>query len=121
KSEERFVEPSILGIASVESPIPIVFTESTAPRVRRRTRNPVRQTFGQLQLQRVICGVAVIRVQRDAIELRVKDDEVFGEQPAVTDETSALTADVRAPVQEIRQTAHVVVRDKTSRVRVGTQ
>ena len=117
-AEHAFVEIPIERIASGDIIVVIGQTDRPAPGVCSPVCNPVGHPFGYLHLHRMVSRIAEVPVHSDLSKLRVEGDVVFREKAAVANESAAFIRDVRAGVEEIRQTANAAVRQESARIRV---
>src|SRR5262245_53097517 len=94
--------------------------ETFAPHIGRLETQAVGRTECDLGLQRVVGGTGRVCVVRHTVELRVVDDEVFGES-AVPDQPSALTREFIRCGESAGKTTDISVREKAAPVRIAPQ
>src|SRR5262245_38834065 len=111
--EQLFVECSITRITIVRTRIFVVFAQVPAPRVLHLTREPVRQALIQYEIERVVRGIARIRIERDVIKLRIDPHEIFW-KCAVSKEPASDTGHGRRTIEEFRKLADIAVGEERS-------
>src|SRR5687767_13023022 len=107
ESKQRLVESPVSRIQIVP-----VMAKSPAPRVLRLICETLRQPFVEDQIQRVVSGVARVRDDPYALELRIDLNEIFG-VTAVTHEASSRTGNARRVEQKVRELTHIAICNKT--------
>ncbi len=112
---EGFVERALSGIQIHCVPVISVFTQGLAPGIRRLIREAARQTFGDLQVHRMVGRIARVSIQSHGQELRIDHNEIFRKQLAISEKTAGLTGNGCGRIQEVRELTDVPVRDKCSR------
>jgi hypothetical protein len=95
KVHQGLVERALSGIEVRCGAVITRFAQRLAPGVRRLIRKPARQAFSDLQVHRVIRGVARVAIHSHGQELGVGHNKILWKQFAVSRKTAALPRDSR--------------------------